>query len=110
MIRNILIILIGVFLFSSLIKNITELQKNKRFYIAFQDEYEREKDKNNKLNMQAVKEADRLELEKTIRNKLNLLKDNEIAIIVPTPTLEPPMVSLTPLPVYQQWLHVFFKN
>jgi hypothetical protein len=110
MIKNVLIGLIAVFLLFSLIKNVSEYQKNIAFFKSFQKEYFDQQEKNNKLKTQMVMEKDPAELEKTIRNKLNLLKENEIAVIVPTPTPTPVIVTPTPPPVYQQWFKVFVKN
>jgi len=79
-----------------------------KFYATYKKSYETETNRNNKLKMQAIKESDPMELEKTIRNQLNLVKPNEVAIIVPTPTLIPVTPTPTPLPVYRQWVNVFF--
>lgn len=110
MVKNILIGLIGVFLITSIIKSVTEYRKNLKFHATFKEEYQKEKDRNNQLRMQAIHESDSFELEKTIRNRLNLIKENEVAIIVPTPTTTPVRPTPTPQPVYQQWAAVFFKN
>lgn len=110
MLRNLLVGLIGLFLVTSLLKNYNEYQKNTLFYTTLNNDLEKEKNRNNNLRMQKIKESDRLELEKTIRNKLNLVRENEIAIIVPTPTLEPTIIRPTSAPVYKQWLHIFLKN
>src|SRR5437868_1414223 len=101
MVKKVLIGLVLLFLFSSFIKNYSEFKKNTTFFNTFKNDYEREKDRNNKLKMEALKQSDPSEIEKTIRNKLNMVKDKEIAIIVPTPTLEPVVVAPTPLPVYK---------
>ena len=110
MVKNILLCLIGIFLVTSLVKNVIEYRRNVKFYNTFKNDYESEKKKNNKLKMQAIKESDPMELEKTIRNKLNLIKENEIAIIVPTPTSVPITPTPTPQPVYRQWFDIFLKN
>ncbi|MEO6509310.1 MAG: septum formation initiator family protein [Patescibacteria group bacterium] len=109
MVKKILITLILVFLFSSLIKNISEYRKNLSFYATYKKNYEDEKNRNNKLKMQSIKENDPAELEKTIRNKLNLKKPNEVAIIVPTLTPFPMTPTPSPMPIYQQWVKVFTK-
>lgn len=60
--------------------------------------------------MLAVKTKDPYELERTIRNRLNLTKPGEVMIIVPHPTVKPVSPTPTPLPVYQQWVKTLFKN
>jgi cell division protein FtsB len=109
MIKNALMGIISIFLLFSLIKNFSEYQKNIKFYHSFKSDFEAAQQKNNKLRTEIVKENDPSELEKTIRNKLNLLKPNEIAIIVPTPTPTPFVATPTPPPVYKQWVEVFVK-
>ena len=99
-----------IFFLSSLTTNLNEYRKNLSFYEGFKKEYQAEKTKNISLKTQALKKSDPNEIEKTIRNKLNLAKPNEITIMLqdPTPT---PIPTVTPeIPVYQQWMNVFFKN
>ena len=60
------------------------------------------------LKTQLVKKSDTNEIEKTIRNKLNMLKQDEVAIILRQPTPTPLLITPTPLPNYLQWWQVFF--
>lgn len=60
--------------------------------------------------MLAVKTQDTYELEKTIRNKLNLTKPGETMVLIPQPTTTPTILTPTPLPVYKQWMNTFFKT
>jgi cell division protein FtsB len=110
MLKKLLIGFICFFLLVSLIKNVNEYQKNVQFYENYKKDYETEKKENNMLRMQAIKQSDPNEIEKTIRNKLNLIKPNEVAIIVPTPTVLPTTPTPTPEPVYRQWADVFFSR
>lgn len=99
-----------VFFLISLTRNLTEYRKNLAFYSGFKQKYEEEKKRNTSLKTQALKKSDPNEIEKTIRNKLNLAKPNEITIMIqdPTPT---PIPTITPdIPPYKQWYTVFFKN
>lgn len=109
-VKKSILILLFIFFFYSLTKNFFEYQKNISFYESYKDSYEKEKKKNNTLKTQILKNADPRQVEKTIRNKLNLLKENEVAIILPEPTATPYIVTPTPAPVYKQWFDVFFKD
>lgn len=109
-IRKVLLFLVVVFLFFSLSKNIFDYQKTLSFYESFRKEYEKEKKYNIELQTEILKNNDQNSLEKTIRDKLNLLKDNEIAVIISKPTPTPPPPKKPVLPVYQQWIQVFFRQ
>ena len=68
-----------------------------------------EEKKQIELRTEIVKKKSVDEVEKTIRNKLNLLKENEVAIIIPSPTKSP---RITPTPIlanWEKWWKVFFK-
>lgn len=109
-IKKIFFVLIVVFLFSSLTKNLFDYLKNLQFYKNFKENYQKENKKNISLKTQILKKSDQSEIEKTIRNKLNLLKPGEIAIIIPPPTATPTPVVTPYIPVYKQWWQVFFNN
>ncbi len=109
-VKKLVLTLLVLFFLTSLTKNLTEYRKNLTFYRGSKQQYEAEKKRNISLKTQALKKSDPNEIEKTIRNKLNLAKPNEITIMIqdPTPT---PFPAVTPqLPHYQQWYAVFFKN
>lgn len=103
-----MIYVLFVFLFFSLTKNVFDYRKNLRFYQNIKEDYEKEKKTNITLKTQILKNKDPQELEKTIRNELNLLKDGEMTIIVPTPTPVPRAITPTPPPVYKQWFNLLF--
>jgi len=109
-IKTVLVLLFLLFLVSSLTKNIIDYQKKLQFYEDYKSEYESEKKRNITLKTEVLKNSDLNEIEKTLRNKLNLLKPNEIAIIVPTPT--PTVSTLTPIPLppWQQRKELFLKR
>lgn len=107
---NIFLFFLIVFLFSALTKNIFDYRKNLRFYQSYKKEYELEKKENISLKTQILKKNDPDELEKTIRNKLNLSKPNEVTLIIPNPAPTPAVITPTPLPNWQRWYEVFFKN
>jgi cell division protein FtsL len=109
-IRRFFLILLILFLLSSLTRNFFEYQKNISFYEDFKEEYEEAKQDNTNLKTQIIKNSDPNQVEKVIRNKLNLLKENEVAIIIAQPTPTPVSITPTPQPVYQQWITLFFRN
>ncbi len=106
--RKIVFFLLLLFFFSSLTKNLFDYQSKVSFYQSYQDDYEKEKKKNTELKTKLLKESDSYEIEKTIRNKLNLLRPDETAIILPQPTPTAVIITPTPLPNYLQWKEVFF--
>ena len=107
--KKIPLILLMLFFFYALTKNFFEYKKNIKFYQDYKQSYEKEKKRNIQLKTQVLKNSDPAEVEKTIRNKLNLLKPDEIAVIIPNPTPTPAVVTPTLAPVYEQWINVFVK-
>lgn len=108
-IKKLFFALLIVFLFSSLIPNIISYKDKISFYQQTKKEYETEEKKQIELRTEIVKKKSADEVEKTIRNKLNLLKENEVALIIPSPTYVP---RPTPTPIlsnWQQWIRVFFR-
>lgn len=103
-------IFLVIFFLISLTRNLSEYRKNLSFYQNFKQKYEDEKKRNTSLKTQALKKSDPNEIEKTIRNKLNLAKPNEITLMIQNPTPTPTPIVTPILPVYQQWIDVFFKN
>ena len=108
--RKILLFTVVLFLFFSLSKNILDYRKTLSFYDSFKKDYEKEKKTNITLQTEILKNNDPNELEKTIRNKLSLLKNNEVAVIIPEPTPTPAPIKKPVLPIYQQWFKVFFRQ
>lgn len=106
--RKIVFFLLALFFLSSLSKNLLDYRKKIAFYEDFKKDYEKEKKRNIELKTQVLKKSDPSEIEKTIRNKLNLLKPDEVAIILKQPTPTPLVITPTPLPNYLQWWKVFF--
>lgn len=109
-IRKIIIILLLLFLFSSLTKNIFNYQKKLSFYEDFKKDYENEKKRNLSLKTAILKKSGLNEVEKVIRDKLNLSKPEETIVVLPEPSPTPIIITPTPLPNWQQWIKVFVKN
>lgn len=108
-VRNSILVIFILFLFSSLVKNLFDYRNKLQFYQQYKKEYDKEKKENITLKTEVLKKTSQTELEKTIRNKLNLLKPDEVAIILPSPTPVPIIPTPFPLPNWQQWWNVFFK-
>jgi cell division protein FtsB len=107
--KKIFFVLLIIFLFSSLFPNLINYKSKLSFYQQTKDDYEKEKKKQIELKTEIVKKKSVDEVEKTIRNKLNLLKENEVALIIPSPIQSP---QATPTPIlanWEQWWRVFFK-
>ncbi len=108
LLKKIILIATVIFLFFSLTKNVFDYKKTLDFYQSFKKDYEAEKQRNVALRTTVLKNRDQREIEKTIRNQLNLLKPGEIAVIIPNPTPTPLIIKPTPKPVFRQWFDTFF--
>ncbi|MEK9169678.1 MAG: septum formation initiator family protein, partial [Patescibacteria group bacterium] len=85
LIKNVVFIFLLIFLFSSLLKNLFSYKSKLDFYQQFKQNFDKEKKRNIELKTEVVRKKSVEEIEKTIRNDLNLLKNNEIALIIPSP-------------------------
>src|SRR3989344_3349319 len=94
--KNIVGIFFAVFLLFSLLKNIFNYKDKIKFYEDYKRDYEAEKKKNIELKTEIVKKKSVAEVEKTIRNDLNLIRPDEVAIIIPSPTPKPRIITPTP--------------
>ncbi len=109
LIKNIIFLLLLLFLFSSLLGNLFGYKSKLQFYQQFKQEFEKEKKRNIELKTEVVRKKSTEEIEKTIRNDLNLLKDNEVALIIPLPTKIPVSTTPIPLPNWRLWWSLYFK-
>jgi cell division protein FtsB len=105
--KNLFLVFLIIFLSSSLIRNIFDYQKKMEFYKKYQEELRQEKKKKLTLQTEILKKTDPFELEKTIRDKLNLSQPGELSVILPEKTPTPTQITPTPLPNWQQWLNLF---
>lgn len=109
LVRKAVVGIVFLFLLVSLVKNFSEFRRNLQFYESYQSQLREVQQENARLLTQKTLKSSPREVEKTIRNQLNLLKDGEIAVIVPPPSPTPSPV-ITPLPpVYRQWWNTFFS-
>ena len=109
LIKNIVFIFLLLFLFSSLLRNLFGYKSKLQFYQQFKKNFDKETKRNIELKTEVVRKKSIEEIEKTIRNDLNLLKDNEVALIIPSPPKVPTSITPTPLPNWQQWWELYFK-
>jgi cell division protein FtsB len=106
--KKIFFIFLTIFLFFSLIPNILNFKNRLGLYQEIKKELEEEKKKTIELKTNIAKKKSVSEIEKTIRNKLNLLKENEVMIIIPSPTIIPQPSPTVTLTNWQKWWKVFF--
>jgi len=106
--KRIFLWLLAIFLVYSLVRSIFSYQKRFQFYEDYKNSLEKEKKTNIELKTEIVKKKSGTEVEKTIRNKLNLLKKNEVALIIPSPNLTPHPSPTPILPNWKKWWKIFF--
>lgn len=99
-----------LFFLSSLTRNFFEYRRNVEFYQGYKKNYEDIKKRNTELKTELVKNNDPYQVEKTIRDKLNLAKQNEVAVLLQEPTPTPTVISPTPIPNHIQWYNTFFGD
>lgn len=107
-VRKLILTTLVAFLIYSLSKNIFDYQKKFVFFEDYKKGRQKELEKNKRLKSDIVKNQDYYTVEKNIRQKLNLLKPNEIAIILPKITPSPSPTPVIKKPSYQQWFELFF--
>ena len=107
--RKLVFLLILFFFVVSLIRNFAEYQKNMSFYEQTKANYEKALAKNKSLKLAKTTSSSPFEIEKNLRNNENMIRDNEVVVIIPSPSPYPTPLVLPTLVPYKQWLHVFFK-
>ena len=110
LIRNIIIAFIGILLLVSLSKTIFSYKDKRDFFREYDDDYKAELEMNKKLKSELKSSSDSYIVEKNIREQLQLLKPNEVAVILPSIKVEP---TPTPTPMkkpYEEWLDLVIKK
>lgn len=107
-IKNIVVFIFITFLIYSLSRSLFDYKKKFSFFEEYKIEWQKQLDKNKKLKSEILKNQDYYTVEKNIRQKLNLLKPNEIAIILPKITATPSPTPEIKKASYEQWLELFF--
>jgi cell division protein FtsB len=108
LIKKAVIFFFIIFLIYYFSQNILDYKKKFNFYENYKKDYQDELEKNKKLKSEILKNQDYYTIEKNIRQKLNLLRPNEIAIILPQTTPTPSPAPKIEKPVCQQWIELFF--
>lgn len=93
----------------SLVQSILNYQKKIQFFQNYKKDYQTQVDKNKKLKSESLKRQDYYTVEKDIREKLNLLQPDEIAIILPHPTPSPTPTPEVKKPPFRQWWDLFTR-
>jgi len=107
LIKNSVFILIFAVLTISLSRNIFLYKGKLAFYHDYRKEFEKERNANKKLKSDLKKNEDYYQVEKEIRDKLNLLQPDETAIIIPQVTLTPEPTPTVIKAPYQEWADLF---
>jgi cell division protein FtsB len=108
--RRIFLFILFLFLATSFIRNIIDVKRNYPLFLNSKREFDEARQKNAQLKTAIVKQKSLNEVEKTIRNKLNMSKEGELVIIIPHPSPSPTPIIIPTLPIYKQWMMVFFSN
>lgn len=107
--RKIAFLIVLFFLVVSLIRNGFDYQRNISFYDQTKANFEKATTNNKELKLRKQASSSPFEVEKNLRNKQTLLRNNEIMVIIPSPSPNPtPRVAPTEYP-YRQWMQLFFQ-
>lgn len=106
-IKNVIFTIISAMLLYSLSKSLFTYKDKLSFYDQYSVEQQKLADENKQLKSNIKKAQDSYFVEQQLREKLNLLKKDEVAIILPqqTPTPTPP--PFVDKPTWQQWKDLF---
>ena|SRR3990167_3088603 len=109
-IKNGVIAIVAVLLLVSLSKSILSYKDKIAFNKEYEKEYAKELETYKQLKGELKKSSDSYVVEKDIREKLQLLKPNEVAVILPTISVQP---SPSPTPEkkpYQEWVDLLLRK
>lgn len=107
--RKILFIIVLFFLIVSLIRNVGDYNKNLTFYDETKVNFQAAQEKNKALVIRKRSNSSDFEIEKNLRDKQSLVRDNEYMIIIPSPSPTPlPYRGPTEAP-FRQWVRLFFE-
>ena len=105
-----LLFFISILLFVSLIKSWLHFQKRTQVLKNAENKLYAQKEEQQKLERELAKVESRQFVEKQARDKLNMTREGEIMIIIPSPVI---IEEPTPTPVdnssnWQKWMGVFW--
>jgi len=107
--RKIAFLIVLFFLVVSLIRNGFDYQRNISFYDQTKANFTKATTNNKELKLRKQASSSPFEVEKNLRNKQNLLRKDEIMVIIPSPSPIPlPVVRPSEYP-YRQWIRLFFQ-
>jgi cell division protein FtsB len=109
LLKNTILSIIIIALTASLIKNYQDSKIKQQILIEYQNEVSKLKSEDKKLQAEIKKSADSRFVEEEARNKLNLIKKNEISLIVPKLTITPTPVPIRPIPNWQKWANLILR-
>lgn len=110
LIKNAIITVFAVLLVLSLSRNIFDYKDKIAFYDDYKSEYEKELEQNKQLKSELKQSTDSYYVEREIREQLQLLKENEVAVILPEITITPTPTEAPPKPPYEQWRDLLLNN
>ena len=64
---------------------------------------------NKSLKVHKQADSSPFEIEKNLRNKQNLIRENEVIVIIPSPSAAPTPILRPTEPTYKQWARLFFQ-
>ncbi len=102
-------LLLALGLIVSLTKNIVDYHNKVIFYNTYHEEYQKQAKRGVELRGEIAKNNDYYQLEGKIRQELNLLKPDEVAVILPKPTPSPVPVLDIKKPPYRQWVELLWR-
>jgi hypothetical protein len=106
--RKVAFLVVFFFLVISFVRNVFDYQRNLSFYDQTKENFTKALLKNKNLKVQKRADSSPFEIEKSLRNKQNMLRKDEIIVIVPSPSPIPtPIIRPTEAP-YKQWINLFF--
>jgi len=108
-IKKVFFLIFALFLLSTLFPNIINYQRKLDFYNKIKEKLSKEEKRQTELKTEIIKKKSQSELEKIIRNQLNLSKENEIIIVLPSPNLTSTPTPTIKLTNWQKWLKIFLK-
>lgn len=107
--RKVAFLVVLLFLIISLFRNVFDYARNLSFYDQTKTNFDKAVMKNKELRIHKQEDSSPFEIEKNLRNKQNLLRKNEVIVIIPSPSPFPtPLIRPTEFP-YRQWMRLFFQ-
>lgn len=107
--RKVLFFIVLLFLIVSLIRNVGDYNKNLTFYDETKVNYQAAQEKNKALVIRKRSNSSDFEIEKNLRDKQSLVRDNEYMIIIPSPSPTPPPYRGPTEAPFRQWVRLFFE-